>query len=68
VSKDKLWWLAKILEGIGMVIVLLGVFVSMSAGFEGRGLESMAYEFQGLFVGGGLFLVGVLIERSIGAR
>ncbi|MBM3989549.1 MAG: hypothetical protein FJ298_00930 [Planctomycetes bacterium] len=67
-SKDKLWWLAKVLEGVGMVIVLLGVFVSMSEGFEGRGLESMAHEFQGLFVGGGLFLVGVLIERAIGAR
>ncbi len=67
-SKDKLWWLAKVLEGVGMVIVLVGVFVSMSAGFEGRGLESMAYEFQGLFLGGGLFALGVVIERWIGSR
>lgn len=63
-----MWWVAKILEGIGMVVVLVGVFVSMTEGFEGRGLESMAYEFQGLMVGGGLFLVGVLIERKLGTR
>lgn len=63
-----MWWVAKTLEGIGMVVVLVGVFVSMTEGFEGRGLESMAYEFQGLMVGGGLFLVGVLIERKLGTR
>ncbi len=63
-----MWWVAKTLEGIGMVVVLVGVFVSMTEGFEGRGLESMAYEFQGLMVGGGMFLVGVLIERKLGTR
>ncbi|NUP95423.1 MAG: hypothetical protein HUU28_04590 [Planctomycetaceae bacterium] len=63
-----LYWFAKTLEGVGMIVVLVGVFVSMTEGFEGRGLESMAYEFQGLMIGGGLFLVGVLIERKLGTR
>lgn len=67
-NKSALWWLAKSLEGIGMVVVLVGVFFSMSLGFEGQGLESMAYEFQGLALGGGLFLAGVLLERRLGAR
>lgn len=51
-----------------MVVVLVGVFFSMSLGFEGRGLESMTYEFKGLALGGGLFVLGVLIERRIGTR
>lgn len=62
------WWVAKTLEGLGMVVVLVGVFFSMSLGFEGRGLESMTYEFKGLALGGGLFVLGVLIERRIGTR
>jgi hypothetical protein len=67
-SRHALWWVAKVLEGVGMVIVLVGVFISMSLGFDGDGLASMSYEFQGLFVGGALFLLGVLIERRVGAR
>lgn len=66
--KRTLWWVAKALEGVGMVIVLVGVFISMSEGFQGRGLESMAYEFQGLALGGALFVAGVLLERRIGSR
>jgi hypothetical protein len=67
-SKSGLWWLAKVLEGIGMVIVLVGVFISMNLGFEDEGLASMAAEFKGLAIGGILFTAGVLIERSIKAR
>lgn len=63
-----LWWVAKTLEGVGMVIVLVGVFFSMSLGLGGQGLESMAYEFKGLFLGGALFLVGVALERKLGSR
>jgi hypothetical protein len=66
--KRGLWWFAKALEGVGMVIVLVGVFISMSEGFQGRGLESMTYEFQGLALGGAMFVAGVLIERRLGSR
>lgn len=67
-SPRAIWWLAKILQGAGLVVVLAGVFFSMSLGFEGEGLESMAYEFKGLFLGGVLFAAGVLLERKLGAR
>ena len=67
-SRGALWWVAKSLEGVGMVIVLVGVFISMSLGFEGEGLASMAYEFKGLFLGGLLFAAGLLLERRLGAR
>ena len=67
-SKRTLWWFAKCLEGVGMVLVLVGVFWSISLGLEDDGLSSMAVEMKGLAIGGGLFLVGWLIERSVGAR
>lgn len=63
-----LWWLAKILQGTGMILVLVGVLISMRLGFQDEGLKSMAYEMRGLLWGGGLFLVGYFIERRIGAR
>jgi len=66
--KKALWWLAKGLEGVGMILVLVGVFMSISLGLEDDGLSSMRMEMQGLTVGGGLFLLGWLIERRIGAR
>jgi len=68
VQKKTLWTLAKLLEGVGLVVVLSGVFLSMSRGAQGEGLASMAAEYQGLLAGGGLFLVGVLIERFAGTR
>ena len=34
-SPRAIWWLAKILQGAGLVVVLAGVFFSMSLGFEG---------------------------------
>lgn len=67
-NKRSLWWFAKGLEGVGMVLVLVGVFMSISLGYEDEGLASMAIEFKGLMVGGGMFLAGWLIERWIGAR
>ena len=57
---------AKMLQGIGLVVVLVGVFMSMSLGFQDEGLSSMKMEFQGLMVGGGLFLAGWLLERTTG--
>jgi hypothetical protein len=66
--RDHLWKLAKVLEGLGLVVVLVGVFWSIGLGFQDRGLESMGLEFQGLMIGGGLFLLGWLIERASGTR
>lgn len=67
-GRKGLWYLAKALEGIGMILVLVGVFMSISLGLEDEGLESMRMEMQGLMVGGGLFVLGWLLERAIGAR
>ena len=66
--RDHLWKLAKVLEGLGLVVVLVGVFWSIGLGFQDRGLESMGLEFQGLMIGGALCLAGWLIERASGTR
>ena len=63
-----LWWLAKALEGIGMVVVLAGLLLSIQLGMQEEGLKSMKYEFNALMIGGGMFLVGWWIERMLGAR
>ncbi len=62
------WYLAKGLEGVGMVVVLVGLVFSMQLGFQDEGLESMRYEGLALAWGGGIFVVGWLLERAIGAR
>ena len=58
--------LAKLLQGVGLVVVLVGLFWSISLGLEDEGLKSMAYEFRGLLVGGALFVVGIVLERVAG--
>ena len=63
-----LWLLAKGLEGLGMVVVLVGLVLSVNLGFKEEGLKSMQYESYALVGGGAIFLVGLLIERRIGAR
>lgn len=63
-----LWILAKGLEGLGMVIVLFGLVASIQLGFQDEGLKSMKYESVALGIGGGVFVVGWLLERRIGAR
>jgi hypothetical protein len=67
-ARGVLWWLAKVLEGVGMLVVLVGAFMSISLGLEDEGLSSMAAEMKGLVWGGGLFLAGWLLERRLGAR
>ena len=62
-SRRRLWWVAKGLEGIGLLVVLVGVFWSISLGLEDEGLGSMRAEMNGLLIGGGLFLSGWLLER-----
>jgi hypothetical protein len=63
-----LWLLAKALEGLGMVVVLVGLVLSVQLGFQDEGLKSMKYEGYALLAGGAIFLLGMLIERRIGAR
>jgi len=67
-SRSGMWWLAKGLEGVGLLIVLVGVVMSISLGFEDEGLGSMAIEMKALLVGGAMFLVGLAIERRLGTR
>ena len=67
-TKRALWYLAKLLEICGMIVLLLGLLQSISLGLEDEGLGSMASEFQGLAWGGGLFALGWLLERALGAR
>jgi hypothetical protein len=62
------YWVAKGLEGVGLVVVLVGVFFSISYGLEDKGLSSMAVEMRALLGGGALFVAGVAIERAIGSR
>lgn len=63
-----LWLLAKGLEGLGMVIVLVGLVLSIQLGFQDEGLKSMKYESYALLAGGAIFLAGMLLEKRIGAR
>jgi hypothetical protein len=63
-----LWILAKLLEGAGLVVVLVGVVLSIQLGLDEEGLDSMRYEGTALLVGGGLFVCGWLLERGVGAR
>ena len=59
------WYGAKALEGIGLLVVLIGVFASVQLGLREEGLQSMAIEFRALGVGGALFLAGWLLERAL---
>lgn len=61
--KKAIWKLGKCLEGAGLVVVLAGVLLSIDLGLKEEGLKSMGVEFQGLGIGGGLFLAGYLLER-----
>ncbi len=63
-----LWFFAKALEGIGLVLVLVGLALSVQLGLDERGLESMAYEGKGLLLGGASFVAGWLLERAIRTR
>jgi hypothetical protein len=42
--------------------------MSIGLGLEDEGLASMASEFQGLMIGGVLFGLGFLLERTGGGR
>jgi uncharacterized membrane protein (DUF441 family) len=69
VNKRAIWYVAKGLEFVGMIVVLVGVLISINEGLvQENSLASQRYEFIGLGAGGALFVLGWWIERSVGAR
>lgn len=60
--------LAKVLEGSGLLIILVGLMMSVEMGMRDEGLSSMRAETYGLALGGALFAVGWLLERALGTR
>ena len=67
-SREMIWKLGKVLEAIGLIVVLIGVSFSIHLGFRDAGLASMREEFRGLMWGGGIFVLGYLLERWAGKR
>ncbi len=68
-QKDWIYYLAKGLQGLGLIVVLVGVVISIQLGIgEEEGLESMKAESYGLAIGGVLFFAGWLLERSLAKR
>jgi len=63
IDSKTVWRFAKLLELVGLAIVLAGVLMSIDLGLKEEGLKSMGGEFQGRGIGGGVFLVGYLLER-----
>ena len=66
--RGRLYGLGKLLEGLGLVLVLVGVVLSMRLGFQDESLASMEHEMTGLLAGGGVFLAGWLLERAARPR
>ena len=50
------------------IIVLAGLAMSISYGLGEDGMRSMQYELRGLTIGGGLFILGWLLEGAVGGR
>ena len=67
-SKNHVWVLAKALEAIGLVVILIGLVLSMELGFRDEGMTSQWAELTGLGAGLILFLIGFSIERFAGTR
>lgn len=67
-NKRLVWKFGKLLEAVGLLVVLVGVLISINLGFQEEGLASMAQEFRGLMGGGALFCVGYVLERWAGGR
>ncbi len=67
-KRNWMWSLAKGLEGVGLLVVGVGVMMSVNLGMGDEGLSSMKAETYGLAIGGVMFLGGWLLERNMGAR
>ena len=62
------YYLAKLLEVLGLLVILLGLLTSVQQGMNDDGLSSMRSEMNGLVWGSVMFGVGWMLERSVGAR
>jgi len=60
------WQLGRAMQGIGLLVVLVGVLMSVDLGMRDEGLESQRMELIGLGLGGGLFLAGLVVTRTVG--
>jgi hypothetical protein len=67
-KRNWMWTLAKGLEGVGLLVVGVGLMMSVNLGMGDEGLSSMKSESWGLVIGGVLFFCGWLLERGLGAR
>lgn len=67
-SPTSLQRLAKFLEGLGLLVILVGLMMSVEMGMRDEGLSSMRAETYGLAAGGALFAIGWLLERALGSR
>ncbi len=65
-SRNWIWSVAKAMEGLGLVAVLVGLVLSVQYGVQDESMESMRFELYGLVGGGLLFALGVLLERVVG--
>lgn len=63
-----MWSLGKALEGVGLVVVLVGLVISVQTGMRDEGMKSMTYETYGLAAGAAFFIVGILLERASGGK
>jgi hypothetical protein len=63
-----MWNLAKGLEGVGLLVVGVGLMMSISLGMQDDGLSSMKFESWSLLVGCVMFFCGWILERNMGAR
>ncbi|MFQ5749550.1 MAG: hypothetical protein ACE5H3_08850 [Planctomycetota bacterium] len=52
------------LQVMGMAVVLVGLSLSISLGFQDEGFKTMGWELAGLVGGGLLFYLGCLLQRS----
>lgn len=66
--KGWMWSVGKALEGLGLIVILVGLLVSVQTGMRDEGMKSMTYEAYGLAAGGAIFFVGLLLERASGGK
>lgn len=67
-SPSSIQRLAKFLEALGLLVILVGLMLSVEMGMRDEGLSSMRAETYGLAGGGALFAIGWLLERALGSR
>lgn len=59
------WRLGRILQGVGLLVILVGVLMSVDAGMSDESLESQRIELMGLTIGGAMFLAGWVLTRAV---